>query len=62
MFDVGSLNGDGGWAISFDIGRLSVILGDLVGRYGLKLAWYRGEWSYFVEVTNRGLSSGYEKA
>ena len=51
-FDIGDI-GDGGWAVSLDIGPLSVILGDLVGRYGLRLAWYNGEWAYTLEVSNR---------
>jgi hypothetical protein len=49
--DVGDI-GKSGWAISLDIGPLSVILGDLAGRYGLRVAWYRGGWAYTLEVSN----------
>jgi len=49
-FDIGSSNGNGGWAISADIGRLSIIVGDLIGRYGLRVAWYTKVWAYFAEV------------
>lgn len=53
-FDIGSLDGNGGWAVSADIGRLSIIMGDLIGRYGLRVAWYKGKWAYFAELTTRG--------
>jgi len=50
--DFGSIGGNG-WAVSVDIGPLSIIVGDLVGRYGLRLAYYKGHWAYTVEVSNR---------
>ena len=50
--DIGDIGGNG-WAVSFDAGPLSVILGNLAGRYGLRLAWYKGKWAYTLEVSNR---------
>jgi hypothetical protein len=61
-FDIGNLDENGGWAISADIGRLSVIAGDLVGQWGLRVAWYTEVWAYFAELTTGGWRIGIEKA
>jgi hypothetical protein len=53
-FDIGTI--DDTWAISLDIGRLSIIAGDLVGRYGLRLVWYSDVWAYALEVSTNRIS------
>lgn len=52
----------GDWAISLDVGPASVILGDLVGRYGLRLALYRAEWAYVLEISTTRIAIREERA